>query len=101
MPNNDEVSMRRDREGSLIKRNIIIDKWHDLKYRFRDWLAIKRGYIDKDHEPLKCTCGSTDLEECNQDYLNPGYRGTILEYDCRCKKCGKLLGHWAYGYWQR
>ena len=101
MPNNDEVGMHRDREVPLIKRNAIIDKLYDFKYKFQDWLAIKRGYIDTDHEPLKCTCGSIDLEECNQDYLNPGYRGNILEFDCRCKKCGKILGHWAYGYWQR
>lgn len=85
----------------MIKRNAIIDELYDFKYRFRDWLAIKRGYIDADYEPLKCTCGSTDLEECNQDYLDTYYRGTILEFDYRCKQCGKILGHWAYGYWQR
>lgn len=88
-------------EAPLIKRKALLDKLYDLKYRFRDWLAIKHGYIDADYEPLKCTCGSTDLEECNQDYLDTYYRGTILEYDCRCKSCGKILGHWAYGYWQR
>lgn len=84
-----------------MKRNAIIDKLYDFKFRFQDWLAIKRGYIGADHEPLKCTCGSTDLEECNQDYLNAPYKNTVLEFDCKCKKCGKLLGHWAYGNWQR
>lgn len=54
-------------------------------------------YIDKDYGPLKCTCGSKELEVCNGDYLD----GHILcEYDCRCKKCGKILNHWAYGYWE-
>lgn len=84
-----------------MKRNVIIDNLYDCKYRFQDWLLIKYGYIDADHEPLKCTCGSTDLEECNQDYLDTYYRGTILEYDRRCKRCGKILEHWAYGHWQR
>jgi hypothetical protein len=54
------------------------------------------GYIDKDYEPLKCTCGSKELEECNQDYLG----SILLEFDCRCKKCGKILNHWAYGQWE-
>lgn len=88
-------------EVLLIKSNVIIDKLYDFKYRFQDWLAIKRGYIDLDHEPLKCICGSTDLEKCNLDYLDTYYRGTIFEYDCRCKQCGKILGRRAYGYWQR
>lgn len=88
-------------EVTLIKRNAIIDKLYDLRYRFQDWLLVKCGYIDTDHGPLKCTCGCTDLEECNQDYLDTCYRGTILEFDCRCKRCGKILGHWAYSYWQR
>lgn len=79
----------------------MVAKVYNLRYKFQDWLAIKQGCIDSDHEPLKCPCGCTELEECNQDYLNPGYRGTILEFDCRCKQCGKILGHWAYGYWQR
>ena len=55
------------------------------------------GYIDKDYGPIKCTCGCKDLEECNQDYLD-GH--ILLEYDCRCKKCGKILNHWAYGHWE-
>lgn len=85
----------------MIKYGEVVAKLYNLRYKFQDWLAIKQGYIDSDHEPLKCPCGCTELEECNQDYLNPGYRGTILEFDCRCKQCGKILGHWAYGYWQR
>ena len=56
------------------------------------------GYIDKDGTPLKCTCGSKELEDCNEDWLDG--RSIRLEYDCRCKKCGKILNHWAYGYWQ-
>lgn len=56
------------------------------------------GYIDKDFAPLKCTCGCKNLEDCNEDYLD-GLGSVRLEYDCRCKKCGKILNHWAYGYW--
>lgn len=85
----------------MTKYSKIVTNLYGLIYRFQDWIAIKRGYIAEDHEPLKCTCGSTDLEECNQDYLDTYYRATMLEYDCRCKKCGKILGHWTYGYWQR
>lgn len=63
-------------------------------------MDVLLGYIDKDGEPLKCYyCKSTDLEECNHDYLDETYHGTVLEFDCRCKKCGKITGHWAYGHW--
>lgn len=55
-------------------------------------------YIDKNFEPLKCTCGNKELEGCNCDYLDG--RNIVLEFDCRCKKCGKILNHWAYGNWQ-
>ena len=54
------------------------------------------GYIDKDFEPLKCTCGCKKFEYCNEDYLG----SILLEYDCKCKKCGKTLNHWAYGHWE-
>lgn len=74
---------------------------YNLKYDFMDWIAKKRGYISDDYEPLKCPCGSTELEDTNKDYLNECYRNTVLEYDCVCSKCGKLLGHWAYGHWDR
>lgn len=56
-------------------------------------------YIDKDYCPLKCTCGSKELEDCNEDYLD-GLHSILLEYDCRCRKCGKTLNHWAYGRWE-
>lgn len=53
------------------------------------------GYINKDFEPLKCTCGSKELEDCNKNYID----NILVEFDCRCKKCGKILNHWAYGHW--
>ena len=55
------------------------------------------GYLNKDYESIKCTCVCKDLEEFNKDYLD-GH--ILLEYDCRCKKCGKILNHWAYGHWE-
>lgn len=50
----------------LIKYRKIETKFYGLIHRFQDWLALKQGYIDSNHELLKCPCGSTDLEECNQ-----------------------------------
>lgn len=60
---------------------------------------IKNGYIEPDGTPIKCIhCDSTDLEEFNEYYID-GYGSTLAEYSVRCKKCGKTVGHWAYGYW--
>ena len=56
-----------------------------------------RGYTLKDGTPIKCSyCKSKDLEDCNYEYLET----YICEHDCRCKNCGKVLGHWNYGYWE-
>lgn len=68
---------------------VIVNRIHEL---------ITEGYVDNDLEPLKCRyCDSTDLEDCNYSYLD----GVLLqEYDCKCEKCGKLLGHWAFGCWE-
>ena len=73
--------------------------WFIQKIRIKITVFFLRlfGYIDKDYCPLKCTCGSKELEDCNKDYLNGSI---LLEYDCRCKKCGKILNHWAYGHWE-
>ena len=60
---------------------------------------IKNGYIEPDGTPIKCIhCDSTDLEEFNEYYID-GYGSTLAEYSVRCKKCGRTVGHWAYGYW--
>ena len=61
---------------------------------------IKNGYIEPDGTPIKCIhCDSTELEEFNEYYID-GYGSTLAEYSVRCKKCGKTVGHWAYGYWE-
>ena len=74
-------------------------KIQNIRYHLYLFYLKRFGYIDKDGTPLKCTCGCEDLEDCNEDYLD-GLGSVRLEYDCRCKKCGKILNHWAYGYWE-
>ena len=65
--------------------------------QYIEWL-IQKGYMDsKTGHPLKCEyCG------CNHHYYeNTDYIEHILcEYDCICTSCGRVIGHWAYGYWQ-
>lgn len=73
----------------------------DIKLKIQLWYLISFGYYDKDFTPLRCPhCKSEELEDCNIVTLN-GYGSTILEYNCKCEKCGKILNHWAYGYWER
>ena len=60
---------------------------------------IKNGYIEPDGTPIRCIhCDSTELEEFDEYYID-GYGSTLAEYSVRCKKCGKTVGHWGYGYW--
>lgn len=55
-----------------------------------------KGYILKDGTPIKCPyCKSSVLEDFNVDIMEY----IVLEYDTRCAKCGKILGHWSYGHW--
>lgn len=62
---------------------------------------INEGYLKEDLTPIKCTkCDSTNLE--NKNYEIGGWNipeGVICEYDCVCKDCGQVNGHWAYGGW--
>ena len=68
--------------------NIIVNMY--LKY------MQLRGYILKDRTPIKCPrCKGTLLEDCNVDRMDY----IVLEYDTRCAKCGKVLGHWNLGHW--
>lgn len=76
-----------------MKRFLLKIGYYNLKDKILDWFLIKSGYISDDYESLKCTCGCMDLEDCNQDYLDEYYRGTVLEYDCKCSECGRILGH--------
>ncbi len=55
-----------------------------------------KGYILKDGTPIKCPyCKSSVLVDCNVNSMEH----IVLEYDTRCGKCSKVLGHWSYGHW--
>ena len=87
--------------NKLIKTFIshILRKCSDWKLkRIIEW-EIKCGYIEPDGTPIKCIhCDSTELEEFDEYHID-GYGSTLAEYSVRCKKCGRTVGHWAYGYW--
>ena len=56
---------------------------------------IDEGYLSRSGMPLKCFCGSNQLEEMGQYYENH----YLVEYGLKCSICGKKLGTWAYGSW--
>jgi phage FluMu protein Com len=73
-------------------------KFISIKYYLEYRYALFRGYINKDCKPLKCNeCNSLKLETTNKDYID----NLLCEYSSRCKICGKLLGNWAYGSWEK
>lgn len=77
--------------------NKLIYMYQEIKRKIDYWYVIKRGFYDENFCPLKCfNCDNKELENCNEDYLDGRI---LLEYDCKCKKCGKILNHWAYGHW--
>lgn len=57
---------------------------------------ITDGYIDENGAPLKCYCGCKDFDTTNEYYEEFG----LIEYQLKCKNCGKKVGHWAYGNWE-
>ena len=59
---------------------------------------IKDGYLSpRNIAPLKCVhCDSKNLKDVKQTYEET----VLVEYDCRCKDCGKWLGRWSYGTWE-
>lgn len=66
----------------------IMDKWWQDK--------IKWGYTKENGEPIKCFCGCTLLKFTITDKID----NTVCEEDVHCIRCGKLIGHWAYGSWE-
>lgn len=66
----------------------------ELKKYIED--QIKLGYILEDGTPVKCYCGHKDFEMVNEY----GGEHGIEEYELKCKKCGEIVGTWAYGHWQ-
>ena len=70
-----------------------------LQPLFNNVKDFNKTYIyqrSKDGTPIKCPyCKSSVLEDFNVDRMEY----IVLEYDTRCAKCGKILGHWSYGHW--
>ena len=57
---------------------------------------IESGYISESGAPLKCfSCGCTEFKRVKEYYCEHG----IEEYSLQCS-CSKIVGHWAFGYWQ-
>jgi hypothetical protein len=52
--------------------------------------------VAEDGTPLKCHCGCTEFTNVNEYFCQYGRE----EYEQKCNNCGKIVGHWAYGYWQ-
>ena len=57
---------------------------------------VEKGFILPDGTPLKCNCGGTEFEDVDE-YFEGFCR---CEYSEKCKSCGKIVGHWAYGHWE-
>lgn len=55
---------------------------------------IADGYIKADGAPLKCQCGSTNLD-WKHIYEGMG----VVEIEVKCNDCGKDVGLWSYGSW--
>jgi len=57
---------------------------------------INAGFIASDYEPIKCECcNSIDYVDHIIDQVN----SDITEKTRTCKKCGKIIGYWSYGFW--
>lgn len=58
---------------------------------------IDKKFLKADLTPLICTkCGRTEFEQQVLDYIE----GKVCEYLAKCKHCGSIVGHWAYGGYQ-
>ena len=57
---------------------------------------VDDGFIAEDGTPIKCSCGCTDFERVKEYYDTH----SLVEYQLQCARCNKIVGHWAYGYWQ-
>lgn len=74
-----------------------------LKYRYSDMgmkhyikKMIRKGYLAKDLEPLKCTkCKCTEFKRDQEWYGPTG----VEEFTLQCTNCGEHVGHWSYGSW--
>ena len=62
----------------------------------REVQSMSKKNYDRDYPPIDCDCGCEETEVRNEVYED-GYR--LVEYSLYCK-CGKYLGHFAYGHWE-
>jgi hypothetical protein len=56
----------------------------------------KQGYINIDGKPIicyNCDCIDFNYKEYYMEYI-------LMEYEVICRNCNKIVGHWAYGYWE-
>lgn len=57
---------------------------------------IKKGFIAKDFEPIKCFhCGHDRLHWKDIDSVE----NITLEKEVTCQKCKKVVGYWVTGNW--
>lgn len=76
-----------------------------LKCKINSWSferdinkQIKKGYLGKDLEPLKCPfCDCEKIETYETFYSDGNY--ILEEYWVRCAECKKHVGTWSYGGW--
>lgn len=63
------------------------------------WQMI-RGYIGKDLEPKKCPYCKHKKFKKGESYSEDiwGFNHEV-EFVIYCEKCGKQVGHYAYGSW--
>lgn len=59
---------------------------------------------NRDNPPIDCDCGCEETLQVNIEYMPVPDDWKVIkqkaEYDLCCKKCGKYLGHFAYGHWE-
>lgn len=67
--------------------------WGYIKWQLRRRL----GFETHCGAPRRCTrCLSTRMKD-REIAVDGGY---VSESETRCLNCNKLLGYWAYGYWE-
>ena len=79
-------------------RELLRDAYH----RILAFLAVLLGYYRKDGEPLRCICcGYRTFEDTPTDRMEAWGSWIASEIERKCKKCGTVVGFWAYGHWDR
>lgn len=62
--------------------------------------AVFKGYYSMDGKPLRCEqCDSWHWSD-HRDVITDRIDWTPCELRKECKRCGHVMGYWAYGYWE-